>query len=305
MPLKEIKKILVISLSNIGDVILTFPVIDILREDFPESSISIVIGPKAESLLKGNPNFEKIYIFNKRQPLSKTIPWILELRRQKYDLVIDLRNTAIPFLIGGRKSTSSFVKKNNAEHMKNKHLNRLRSVYPQAKETAQKVCVFASDDVKTRIAKMVEEKIGKDKKFFIIAPGAADSAKRFREEGFAKIADQVIKDYRLPVVFVGDTEDQSVAQRILLKGNSEGMNLCGETTLLELAQLIKLSEFVITNDSSPMHLASYLNVPVFALFGPTDPAKYGPWSRASFVIPMSEVSEKDISDRLKDFHERI
>ena len=58
----KIKKILVISLTNIGDVVLTFPVIDILKKDFPASNISVVIGPKAQTLLMGNPYLDKIYI---------------------------------------------------------------------------------------------------------------------------------------------------------------------------------------------------------------------------------------------------
>jgi len=95
----KIRKILVISLTNIGDVILTFPVIDILKRDFSSAKLSVVIGPKAESLLKGNPHLENIYIFDKRQPFLKTVAWVNELRKEKYDLVVDLRNTAIPFLI--------------------------------------------------------------------------------------------------------------------------------------------------------------------------------------------------------------
>ena len=68
----KIKKILVISLTNIGDVVLTFPVIDILKENLPDAKISVLIGPKAESLLKGNPVLDKVYVFNKHQPFLET-----------------------------------------------------------------------------------------------------------------------------------------------------------------------------------------------------------------------------------------
>ncbi len=103
----EIKKILVVSLTNIGDVILTFPVIDILKKDFPSAKLSIVIGPKAESLFFKNPYLDKIHIFDKHQPPLKSLSWIGELRRERFDLVVDLRNTAIPFLISRSKAILS------------------------------------------------------------------------------------------------------------------------------------------------------------------------------------------------------
>ena len=102
----EINKILVISLTNIGDVILTFPVIDILKEDFPSAKLSIVIGPKAESLFCDNPHLEKVHIFNKHQLPFKTLRWVLGMRKEHFDLVVDLRNTAIPFMISPRYRTS-------------------------------------------------------------------------------------------------------------------------------------------------------------------------------------------------------
>ena len=94
-----IKKILVISLSNIGDIVLTLPVIDILRHDFSDAKVSVVIGAKGEPLLKGNPIFENIYIYIKRQPLKDLFAWMGKLRRENFDLVVDLHNTAIPFVV--------------------------------------------------------------------------------------------------------------------------------------------------------------------------------------------------------------
>jgi ADP-heptose:LPS heptosyltransferase len=65
---------------------------------------------------------------------------------------------------------------------------------------------------------------------------------------------------------------------------AQPLNLCGRTSLVQLAELFRRCSFAIVNDSAPMHLASYLNVPVLALFGPTDPQKYGPWGENSHMI---------------------
>ena len=100
-----IKKILVISLSNIGDVILTFPVIDILKRDFAEARIDLVVGINGESLVAGNPCLGKIYVYRKNQTPWAILQWLRTLAKERYDCVVDLRNTAIPFLISAKIRT--------------------------------------------------------------------------------------------------------------------------------------------------------------------------------------------------------
>src|SRR3990167_8349169 len=97
----KIKKILLITLSNIGDVIVSFPVMDIL---------------KGESLLKNHPLIQQVYVYDKRQPMTKTMALLGQLRRERFDLVIDLRNTAIPFLIGAKYCTFPFLRNDPTVH---------------------------------------------------------------------------------------------------------------------------------------------------------------------------------------------
>lgn len=285
----KINKVLVISLTNIGDVILTFPVIDILKRDFPSAKLSVVIGPKAKSLLEGNPYLDKVYIFNKHQAPRKSLAWILELRKEKFDLVIDLRNTAIPLMISPRCRTSYRSVLTNNVHMRTKHLNRLNSVYPFGTQANVQYSLFISDDDKQYVAKIIEEEIGPGQRYVVVAPGAADQAKRWPEAGFADVCDQLVKTDHVKIVFVGDEGDRKTARQIkALMTTPWAINLCGQTNLLHLAELFKHCFFTLVNDSAPMHLASYLDVPVLALFGPTDPLKYGPWNFRSGFLRKNE-----------------
>jgi ADP-heptose:LPS heptosyltransferase len=86
------------------------------------------------------------------------------------------------------------------------------------------------------------------------------------------------------VVFVGDQPDRAVAETICRRMTAPAVNLCGRTTLPQLAVILSRSLLAVVNDSAPMHLASYLDVPVLALFGPTDPRAYGPWSKKSLLV---------------------
>ena len=273
-----------ISLTNIGDVVLTFPVIDILKRDFPSAALSVVIGPKAESLLNGNPNFDKVYVFDKRQAPLRTIRWIFELCRQHYDLVVDLRNTAIPFMIFPRHRTPCRVDKAFNGHMRKKHLQRLKSVHAVETDASDPKTLSIPESDRQYIQEFIHKKIGTGQKYAVVAPGAADSSKRWSEENFAYVCDRLIMDHNIKIVFVGDQEDRQVVQRIDQMMETRPLSLCGETSLIQLAELLRHCFFAIVNDSAPMHLASYLNVPVLALFGPTDPEKYGPWGARCHMI---------------------
>jgi len=287
----KVKKILLISLTNIGDVILSFPVMDILKQNFPSAKLSVVIGPKAESLLKGNPQLEQVIIFNKHQSAFKMIFWILQLRKEHFDLVIDLRNTAIPFLIGAKHKTLLSSPKIENQHMRDKHLARLKSVYKYKEEPANRYALCVSEGDKQYVEKLIKEKIGEGQKFICIAPGAASHTKRWTEQGFTEVADALGKNTKLTIVFIGDHQDQEIAQRISDSMQEDAVNLCGRTSLVQLVELMKKAQCVLTNDSAPMHLASYLNIPACALFGPTSPQQYGPWSTKSSFIKNDKPCE--------------
>jgi len=284
----KIKKILLITLSNIGDVVLTFPVIDILKKDFPDALLSVVVGPKGEALFKDNFHIENVCVFDKKQSFLKTFKWILKLRKRKFDLVIDLRNTAIPFFLGARTVTPPFMKRLKNEHMQKQHLSRLRSVYSYDKKAETRFSLKISSEDEAQMKEILRKKLDKKEKFILLSAGAADSAKRWTEDGFAFACDRLMDKYSLKAIFVGDHADRVLTQRIIKKMHNSPLNCCGMTTLTQLAFLIQESLLLITNDSAPMHMASYFDIPVLALFGPTDPMRYGPWSKNSYVLASNE-----------------
>lgn len=285
LPSSKVANILVISLSNIGDIILTFPVIDILRENFPNADLSVVTGPKGETLLSGNPALKSIYVFHKKQPFYQTIKWIFSLRRQHFDLVVDLRNTAIPAFLGAKFTTPFFSGKRPGEHMRAKHLRRLRSVYPFPSEAKNKCALQYSIEDGQFVDDLLKRKlVAGQKKMVLVAPGAADQGKRWPFERFAAACDEIINRYDFSIIFIGDQKDTSVVEAVMSKMRNKAMDFSGLINLKQLACLIGHATMMITNDSAPLHMASYLGLPVLGLFGPTDPCQYGPWSLHSASI---------------------
>jgi ADP-heptose:LPS heptosyltransferase len=290
----EIKKILVISLTNIGDVILTFPVIDILRRDCPRAELSVVIGFKARSLLDGNPQIKNVFIFDKHQPGLQKLSWALKLRKERFDLVVDLRNTAIPFLLAPKYRTSLAAGSVSDRHMREKHLARLRTVFPFESPSAERYALLLEEDTPNLLGG-----IQSGEKFVVVAPGAADSAKRWPRERFVELCRR-LQGRDLKIVLVGDQNDKKIAEEMTGELKQGVLNLCGRTDLRQLAGILKRCELAIVNDSGTMHLASYLDRPVVAIFGPSNPRLYGPWSRKScFVQRGSDISTVNVEEVLE------
>jgi len=282
----KIKKVLVVSLSNIGDLVMTFPVIDILKRDLPAARIDLVVDPKGESLVRGNPNFGKIHIYRKKAPGFVLLKWITELFKERYDLAVDLRNSAIPFLIFAKRKTPIMFRRPVVSHMREQHLERLKSVHPFTQESKERPSLyFSSEDVQFVDQLVAKSEIRDPSRgFVVIAPGSRSENKRWREDGFAKLADALTSKYQVSVIFAGDEADRAIVKRIRSMMKESAIDFSGQLTLSQFGILISQSRLAVTNDSAAMHLASYLKVPVLTIFGPTDPAKCGPWSRINFRV---------------------
>jgi ADP-heptose:LPS heptosyltransferase len=282
------QRILIISLSNIGDIILTLPVIDILRRDFPSAKITVVVGPKGEGLLAANPDID-LQVFDKHQPWQKTFAWLLRIRRERFDLIVDLRNTALPLFIPAKKKTSVFLRRIPGEHMRQQHLRRLNSVHRSGESLPGRSALVVPPEDQDHVRRLLAKEVGEGNRFVVIAPGAADHGKRWSPQEFAWVADDLIKNYPFKVVFIGDESDRPIVSQTISRMSYPAIDLSGRTTLTQLSALLEKAGLLITNDSAPMHLASYLQIPVLAIFGPTDPKRYGPWSRQSCVVAKKDL----------------
>jgi lipopolysaccharide heptosyltransferase I len=118
------------------------------------------------------------------------------------------------------------------------------------------------------------------KDYVVIVPGARWKTKIWPAEKFGELSSLL----PLKSVIVGDKNDKDVADEIVSLSEGKSISLTGKTTLRELIDVIRHAEFVISNDSGPMHIAAALGIPVFAIFGSTDPARTGPYGKGHTII---------------------
>lgn len=272
--------ILVISLSNIGDVLLTLPVVGALREGFPKAQISILVGIKAVAVAKDNPMFSEVIIYDKHKGLKEKLAFIKKLRKKGYDLVIDLRHSLFPFFLGIKSYYPKFFQKTDfGEHRVKKHLRSLKKLGLNT----QKIHFpfYISEIAQENIKRILGEK--KDSELIVINPTAASQLKCWYIERFILLTKRIQEILNLQIVIIGGKEDREKCSKICQE-ISGSLNLAGQLNLQELAALLERAKIFVTNDSGPLHLASALGVPTLAIFGPTDPLKYGPLSSLNRVV---------------------
>lgn len=277
-----VKRILVITLSNVGDIILTTPVIRTLSREFPDARIDVMVGPRGKEVFEKDPRIFKLIIYDKHSPITYKRRLQLKLRRLKYDLVVDLRNTVLPILIGPRFRTSAIHRfPKELLHFRDRHLHRLGSLGIEGPGEASYIYIPAEDD------KYISDILAGQKitgPIVVVNPGAKSHLKRWSPAGFAKICDRLIEECGSSIILIGLKEDEETVREVVAKMHRKPCNFVNKTNIRQLAALLKRSSLLVTNDSAPMHLGCAVGGKVLAVFGPTDPKKYGPTGELDIVI---------------------
>lgn len=281
----EKSKILFITLSNVGDVILSLPALDSLIAAYPKAEITVLCGKRASGLFEGNFYIKKCIAYNNKNFFNR-LKLLFELKKDEYELVVDLKNSALPlFLKANHKTYPWFNAPRKTVHMKDRHLHKVSKFIrylnlPKDSDIfLRKSLYISNEDRKIRDSFLADAMISSGDKFVIIASGGRSHIKRWPPEKFSGLCNRLTEELKIKIAIVGDKDDLETCGAV--KGNIKYpvLDLCGRTSLKALASFIERADLIISNDSAVMHLASYLDRPIVAIFGPTDDKKYGPWSK--------------------------
>lgn len=297
-------RILIIQTGFIGDVILSTPVYSYARELFPDAEIDLLTTKVASTLFESDLRFKNVFIFDKRGADSGIIGFfkmLKKIRSQKYDNIISLhksiRTTVLTFLSGAKttygfkQASMDFLYTKSAERKDLKHealrnLAIFRAMGKEPEQISRPLKLYYSEKVKERVDSFLE---GLSEPVVGIAPGSVWATKRWTKEGFNKTSKFLsAKGYR--VLIIGGKEDSDLAN-IIAAGVERVENLCGKFSLSESAYLISKLNFLISNDSSPLHMASAAQTPVVALFCATVPEfGFGPWMVKNTVLGVNGLT---------------
>ncbi len=306
--MKPVEKILIIKLRAIGDVLLSTPVIANLRSHFPGSEIHFLVETPGKAILSGNPGLDRIV----ELPLSlwrnlpfleswkNHIQFLLKLRREKYDIVLDLfgnpRSAWITWFSGARiRAGFAFRIRKLAYNVKvpprpdrvhevEFNLDALRALgipvhvhSPQFKFT---------DEEHLRMKKWLAGFDGK-KRIGMHVWGGWPS-KRWPIGKFALLAQRLGREYDAVSIVVWGPGEKEYGEQVCRMSGGYAV-LTQETSLGELGALFSMCDLVIACDSGPMHLSAAVGTPTLGIFGPTRWDLQGPYGSGHRVVYKKEL----------------
>ncbi len=264
------QKILIIRFSSIGDVILTSPIVRCVKEQL-DPELHFLTKSSMRSLLESNPHLDKIHLFKDNFPEC-----IEELKRERFDFVIDLHNNlrSKRFIRALNVKSYSFYKANLEKWLKvNLKWDRLpkKHLVDRYFEGLKELGVdndglgleyhLTNEDITLAKAEVNQEK------FITACLGASFGTKRIPKEKWIKW----LEASPLPVVLLGGkdvTELSNIIEKIIGKSI---INLVGKVKLGTTAALIEMSSLCISGDTATMHMAAAFKTPLFSVWGNTIP----------------------------------
>ena len=282
----KVKRVLVVGLSCIGDTLLSTPALYSLRCFLPRAHFTMAANAQVAAMLEGDPLWDEIRLYDRGQKDSKYNGWmgrlraIRDFRAGKYDLIIDLRSTLIPLLMNCRYRPlwgwrELFLSRRLHEAERN--LNCMSSLGVS----------LASRNMRLYVSPAHREAVRRELAFCrgrlaILNPGGK-IFKRWPAESFVELGKRLEKaGFQLAVM--GYSPDEQSAAAPLLQAFPGALDFTGEVPMAVSASRLGEAALYVTNDCGQLHMASAMGTPTVAVFGPTDPWRYGPWGMRHQVV---------------------
>jgi ADP-heptose:LPS heptosyltransferase len=277
------KKILVIQHKQLGDVVLTTPIVRVLKKHYPDAHISFLTEAFCYQILEGNPHIDEIILLDKKKlpTIFSQLKFYLGIRKKKFDLILDFfqnpRSTIIAFLSGAKTTVSYnhtmrrfFYKIKvplKGEYAADHKLSMLEGIGIKSSDNYPEIYVpQRAEDYIDYFFKSIGIKEGD----FIVCIDSTHKriTRKWTIEGFANFTGLLCKNYGAKVILLWGPGEKEYVQKIKELCKYDCFISC-ETDLKQLAALIKKSHILIGNDSAPRHIAVSQNPPSLTILGST------------------------------------
>ncbi len=299
-------KILIIRLSSLGDVILSTYLLRLIRKIHPNSQIDFLVSNGFQDVLKFNPHINNILIYNKEESILHHWKNTLSIfNKMYYDVIIDLQNNFRSFLFSVGKF-GSIYKFNKRRWFKFKLVN-----FKKRTNNIDPIPVLYKNTYP--LLRNIDDGLGlelwthKDREFYTphfktqeickiknisIAPGAKHFTKRYPQQKFLELINELKYRYDAKIHLIGGKEDIPFS-KFLLNKDPEIKDFVDKLNVIETAELVDEMDLVISNDTSAVHIASARNVPVIQIFGSTVPEL----GFIPFRVPYRIIERHDVKCR--------
>ncbi|MDO8579872.1 MAG: lipopolysaccharide heptosyltransferase II [Candidatus Omnitrophota bacterium] len=286
------KKILVVNMNWIGDVIFSSPIFPALQQAYPQAFIACMAVPRVQSVVESIPGVDEVIIFDeqgKHKGVMGKIKLVMELRSRHFDIAFLLHRSitrALLVFFAGIPQRVGYVTKNRAVllthivkpqartiHRSDEYLRVVESFGVPVVDRSTRLVV--REETKRAVDVILEkEGIGGQEKITVVHVGANWELKRWPAENFTRLI-KTLMEQGVNVVIPGTPEDIPLIQRVIATLNNKPVVLAGKINLKHLMALMQRAQFVVSSDSGPLHLAQAVGANVIGLYGPTRPETTG------------------------------
>lgn len=288
------KKILIIHTAFIGDIVLSTPLIKKIKQKYNNAEIYYLTTSIGKEIIKNNPMLKEIIVYDKNgkdRGLKGAFKIIKNIKKYDFDIAIIphryLRSTLIAFLagikirIGYSNSEGKLFLTKKIEYLNSVHeVKRLLKLVDLSDFKDDKIELYPGKNDMEKVEKIWEKFELDNQKIVVIAPGSKWFTKMWPIEYYNLLLKKLEK-LDIKVLLIGGEEEKKLD--IIETKNS--INLIGKTKLLELVEIFNRSNILVSNDSSPLHIAAATDIYIIAIFGATTKELgFYPWTDNYTII---------------------
>ena len=294
------RRILIIQLRRVGDVLLTTPAISNLRKQFPQAKIDFLVESPGKCVLDGNPNLDEILCYDKSRPLW----WLRHIRSRRYDWVIDFlgnpRTMWITLASGAPlKAGFDFIgrgwvyrvkisRPKGPRHIVQQKLDLLRALGVRCEDVGLEMHLAEKD--RAQAEKFLQgQGVGPRDTIIGIIPTHRRQTRRWTAHGFAAVADHLQKAHRFKTMLFWGPGEETQTQAVMEAMETKPI-IIPLVSLTEMAALLQRCRAVVTNCNGPMHLAEAIGTPTLTIYGPTQPEVWNPGGPDHRIIQAVDVA---------------
>lgn len=288
------RHILVLRRCCLGDVLMTTPLLATLDTAYPDARITYAAGKWAATALERNPHVDAVLRLPEHPTWRDWVRIVGKVRRGGYDLALVADRSPLPALataLAGIPRRAGFdsagrgfaltarVALRGVRHETDLALDLARLL--GLPDPARRPHYRPSDEARERVGQLLAARQIAQPLFVIhpgggANPGVTMDTKRWLPERFARVADGLVAQYGGTIALVGAASDQAAVNATRAAMRTEAIDFAGALSVAELGALCERATLYIGNDAGTTHLAEACGAPVVVVFGPTDPAQYGP-----------------------------
>ena len=307
------KNILVHSLVNLGDVLLSTSAVDLIKKIHPDAKVTMMVRPVARQLVENNPIIDEVIIFDykgENKGIKKAWEMVKLIKNKKFDLCISfdrkLRPAIITWLAGipvricpdkvfddvPSRVTYFYTDVVSITHdlANNLQANTYQEIvrkFFKSNKVGRPVMAKPNKSSIEFVESLMADLAKSDKIIGLCVQGTFP-LKTWPREYFIETIKQLNEKYNASFFITGAPEDKEYVKSIIAETNIKVANFCGKTSLVDLVTLYEKTDLFITVDTGAAHIAATTGVPMVVMYGCTSPKRWHPINEKARVVTMNK-----------------